>query len=161
MPANGSAAPLTVGPAAWRDLPAVYRVHRACFPSPYSFWRFVGYQMSQQGEIQVAVEGHRVVGYLVLNRGTHGKPPRVTGEIVSLAVLEPYRRRGLARMLLGEAHRKLESDGLGECLLQVAVSNLGAQKLYDQMGYQVTERIRRYYSNGEDAFLMSRTVALG
>lgn len=148
--------PVAYVAAAWRDLGAVYRVHRACFPVPYAFWRFVGYQFSSAADIDIAVCSGRLVGYLVLNRATHFAPPRRVGEIISLGVLDGYRRRGIARSLLGQAHRKIEADGLSEALLQVSVSNQAARALYEQMGYQVVERLRRYYANGEDAWLMCR-----
>lgn len=40
-------------------------------------------------------------------------------------------------------------------MLEVRASNHGAQQLYEQLGFARVGLRRRYYSNGEDAILMT------
>ena len=43
-------------------------------------------------------------------------------------------------------------------MLEVRVGNVPAQRLYRSLGYNVVQRIANYYSNGEDCFLMIKSL---
>jgi ribosomal-protein-alanine N-acetyltransferase len=45
--------------------------------------------------------------------------------------------------------------------LEVRVGNLAAQRLYEQLGYAVVQRMERYYSNGDDGYLMVKSLDVG
>mmetsp|Transcript_9996 Transcript_9996/g.14137 ORF Transcript_9996/g.14137 Transcript_9996/m.14137 type:complete len:372 (+) Transcript_9996:51-1166(+) len=88
------------------------------------------------------------------------KPPEMEtlGHVTSLAVLQPYRRRGLAAMLMNQLHYHMRCQynpsGVG---LHVRVSNNAARRLYcEEMGYKVKDVISAYYQDGEDAYLMRK-----
>jgi ribosomal protein S18 acetylase RimI-like enzyme len=40
----------------------------------------------------------------------------------------------------------------------VRVSNISAQSLYRGLGYTIVQRLNNYYNNGEDAFLMVKSL---
>jgi len=42
--------------------------------------------------------------------------------------------------------------------LEVRANNLPAQKLYASLGYSVTQRLPKYYSNGGDGLLMLKSL---
>jgi ribosomal-protein-alanine N-acetyltransferase len=42
--------------------------------------------------------------------------------------------------------------------LEVRVSNVSAQGLYEQLGYVVVQRMGKYYSNGDDGYLMVKSL---
>jgi ribosomal protein S18 acetylase RimI-like enzyme len=44
-------------------------------------------------------------------------------------------------------------------MLEVRVGNYGAQQLYRRAGYHVVQRIAAYYNNGEDCYLMMKSLA--
>jgi len=146
---------LGVAPCRWTALPAVYRIHKASFPYPYPFSRFVGYQFLQSGRIFVAGPIHPV-GYVIATLSPREFPPRPVGEIISLAVLADHRCHGHGEALLRQAMQWLWTKPIDRILLQVAVDNRGAQKLYQRLGFERTERLPAYYVSGEDAFLMSK-----
>jgi ribosomal protein S18 acetylase RimI-like enzyme len=81
------------------------------------------------------------------------------GHVTSLAVLEPYRRRGLAVELMKQLHYHLAAvhqvDAVG---LHVRQSNLAAERLYSGFGYRAAEIIPGYYQDGEDAYFMKKTL---
>ena len=90
------------------------------------------------------------------------KPPPLLGHVTSLAVLHPYRRRGLALQLMNQLHfhlrERYHADAVG---LHVRVSNTAALKLYhNELGYSLQDVIRGYYQDGEDAYLMKKDLAL-
>ena len=76
--------------------------------------------------------------------------------ITSIAVRESHRRRGIGELLLRSAIQLALELGCQQVTLEVRVSNLAPQALYQKYGFQPTGLRRRYYSdNGEDALVMS------
>ncbi|MBI5833196.1 MAG: GNAT family N-acetyltransferase [Armatimonadetes bacterium] len=143
-----------VRPARWRHLWGVRRLNRQLFPEPYAFWRFVGYQLSSQGWIWVAEQGDDIVGYAVLTLSLYSEPRRMVGEIISIATVPEVRRQGVARGMLRQALSRAWERGVGQVYLQVAVDNDAAQRLYRAEGFTVERRLKGYYLNGDDAWLM-------
>ncbi|MCD6323911.1 MAG: ribosomal protein S18-alanine N-acetyltransferase [Desulfurococcales archaeon] len=85
--------------------------------------------------------------------------PKKVGHIVSIAVHPDYRRRGLGTKLMSEAERRLkEVYGVKEIYLEVRVSNEPAIKLYEKLGYEKVRRVKYYYLDGEDAWIMAKEV---
>jgi len=77
------------------------------------------------------------------------------GHLVSIAVLEEYRGRGIGSRLLGETIRVMkEVYNVESIYLEVRVSNLVAMRLYEKYGFVKVRRIRGYYMDGEDAYVM-------
>lgn len=90
--------------------------------------------------------------------GTTQPESEALGHVTSLAILDSYRRNGLAGHLMNQLHchmkERYRADAVG---LHVRVSNEAATKLYVQgMGYTIAEVIQGYYQDGEDAFLMRK-----
>jgi tRNA threonylcarbamoyl adenosine modification protein YeaZ/ribosomal-protein-alanine acetyltransferase len=77
--------------------------------------------------------------------------------INSLAVDEPYRRRGLARRLLGEVLADAVAAGARSATLEVRASNQAARALYEGFGFRVEAVRRDYYQTPrEDAMVLWR-----
>jgi len=77
------------------------------------------------------------------------------GHLISIAVLEPYRRRGIGSALLRETIRVMrEVYDVESIYLEVRVSNTVAIRLYEKFGFVKVRRIRGYYMDGEDAYVM-------
>ena len=76
---------------------------------------------------------------------------------MNLAVTMPYRRRGVARTLLDRLFEVTAADERRGYTLEVRVSNEGAIKLYEAMGFVARGVRRGYYTdNREDALIMWR-----
>lgn len=81
------------------------------------------------------------------------------GHVTSLAVLQDYRRMGLAAALMEQLHHHLEiRHGCTEVGLHVRKSNRAASRLYQKDGYQVESVIPHYYQDGEDAYFMRKEL---
>ncbi|MDK2383626.1 MAG: N-acetyltransferase, partial [Candidatus Korarchaeota archaeon] len=81
------------------------------------------------------------------------------GHIVSVAVLETHRRRGLGtRLMLAAMNDLKRSYGAAEAYLEVRVSNLPAIRLYEKLGFRVVRRVPMYYLDGGDAYVMAREL---
>lgn len=81
-----------------------------------------------------------------------------SAHITTIGVAPEHRRRGLGRLLLQHLETRLVEKGISTIALEVRVSNRPAQELYLEHGYAIVQRVERYYTNGEDGFLMVRSL---
>lgn len=81
------------------------------------------------------------------------------GYIITIDVLEPYRRSGLGSRLLAEAERRLSTTGVTEIELDTAVDNVAGIAFWKRHGYSVRARRKDYYPGGLDAFSMLKRIA--
>jgi ribosomal-protein-alanine N-acetyltransferase len=80
-------------------------------------------------------------------------------EILNLAVVPFYRRRGTARRLVGEALARARACGTQTCWLEVRASNQAALAFYRAVGFFGGHRRRNYYSRPvEDAVVLVRRL---
>lgn len=77
------------------------------------------------------------------------------GHVVSVAVLYEYRGKGIGKALVEEAIKGVKFRKCDELYLEVRCSNNEAVGLYERMGFIIKQRLRAYYRDGEDAFLMA------
>ena len=74
--------------------------------------------------------------------------------ILSLAVLEIYRGKGYGRMILEHFLGSIRRLGYNNVKLEVNVSKSKAIKLYEEFGFRIESKIRKYYQDDSDAYLM-------
>jgi len=76
--------------------------------------------------------------------------------IATIATHPDFRRQGIARRLLSYTLSRAMDEGAISSFLEVRESNLAAQEMYRQFGYEPAGRRKRYYKdNDEDAILMN------
>lgn len=81
--------------------------------------------------------------------------------IVTIAVRESHRRRGIAELLLIRAINLAREKEQGLVTLECRVSNRAALALYDKYGFQKVGLRPRYYSdNHEDAYVLTLNAVL-
>mgnify|MGYP002625724231 CR=1 FL=1 len=79
-------------------------------------------------------------------------------EVMSVAVLQEYRGRGVGTKLFGELLKTCKERGATAVTLEVRPSNTAAIKLYESFGLKSVGRRKKYYvDNGEDALIMWNT----
>ncbi|MDR0959809.1 MAG: GNAT family N-acetyltransferase [Propionibacteriaceae bacterium] len=83
-----------------------------------------------------------------------------TADILRVAVLPSFRRRGWARALLEGGLAWAARHGGETCLLEVEAGNDAAIALYEAMGFAEIARRGEYYGPGRDALVMSRPITL-
>ncbi|MEM2971779.1 MAG: ribosomal protein S18-alanine N-acetyltransferase [Candidatus Bathyarchaeia archaeon] len=145
------------------DLQKVMHINRVCLPENYTDSFFTELHHRFPETFIVAEENGEVVGYIMCriemglsNFGFGGLIKK--GHIVSIAVLEPYRRKGIGQALINKAIEGMRLYNAKQCFLEVRVSNTSAIELYKKLGFQITRTIHGYYSDGENAYLMTKKL---
>jgi ribosomal-protein-alanine N-acetyltransferase len=127
-------------------------MHHVCFAEPWSE-KAMGELLSLPGVFGWMVsDGEGPKGFVMARTAAD------EAEILTILVLPPYRRHGLARLLLDRVVDNAKMQGAAKLYLEVASSNGAAQALYTQMEFAEVGRRPRYYANGGDALLLARTL---
>ena len=136
----------------YADLPEVIAVERRAFTTPWSLAMFVLELSKPSGICLAALQGERIVGYLVCSRYD------TVWHLMNVAVDPRLRRRGIAETLLLRLFELADAPG-EQYTLEVRTSNGPAIRLYEKHGFHAAGRRRGYYhDNREDAVIMWRTV---
>ncbi len=142
------------------DIASVISINLASLPEHYSDYFFEELRRESPETFLVAEKNGEVVGYIMcrieygfsnLKRFNLVKK----GHIVSIAVLEQHRSKGIGTILLQEAIKAMAMKKCSEAYLEVRVSNDGAISLYKRLGFTITSKIDFYYKDGEAAYVMT------
>lgn len=142
------------------DIGAVIDINMRTLPEHYSEYFYHEILAEFPETFLVAELEGKVVGYIMC-RVEYGfsQLRRLglarKGHIVSVAVLDEHRRKGVGSKLIQLAQDEMKRKSAGESYLEVRVSNDSAVKLYEQLGYSVTGRLEAYYRDGEPAYVMA------
>lgn len=129
------------------DLLGAMRIERECFRKTDKMKLKEYLEMLENGGTAF------VVGFPVRAVIWLGSLNKKTAEVVSLATLPQYRRRGYADMLLEYAIAHMREGHYIRAMLDVRVSNQGAIKLYERFGFRKT-KVKDLYYEDEDAWEM-------
>ncbi len=141
---------ITIEEATKQDLESVMEIEKSSFPKyPYSMEIFQKLLEDYGRYFLLSKIGGTVLGY-ICGRIFRSK----IGEIVSIAVMPNFRRRGIGRRLMFELESRFKKDGVKVTRLEVSVKNIAAIKFYEALGYEVINLTRNHYPDGSDAFTM-------
>lgn len=138
----------------WQDLPRVHVIEAAAAQFPWPQSQFHS-SMQQKDICSVLEVGGAIVGFTVFYR--------VADEVtlLNIAVHPDYQGRGYGRSMLESGLEALNNEAVSKCFLEVRVSNMRAQVLYQSLGFsQVGERKNYYPATGgrEDALVLCRQL---
>ena len=164
-----STADTTLSRAQPGDLDPILAIEQQAFPTPWSRAALAA-NLGSDGFIVCCYE-NRLVGYILvglqspslferLERLTLGfwgqaSESQTVGHVMNLAIHGDFRGAGLGRHLLQHGLMYLWGLDANRIDLEVRIDNTAAIQLYHSEGFAIVKRIREYYQNGDDAFLMS------
>jgi ribosomal-protein-alanine N-acetyltransferase len=135
-----------------RDLPAIEAIERRAYATPWSRSMFAG-ELAKPSSLCLGAfdEAGTLLGYLIISRYVDA------WHVMNVAVVPDLRRRGIASALLERLFAVTSTDPRRGYTLEVRISNTGAIKLYERLGFEPRGVRRGYYTdNREDALIMWR-----
>ena len=132
---------------------------QACFPKTIAYGRheLKTYLQSEGAhcivaEVSSPANPKMIGGFILTQRSIE------FAHIITLDVLEPYRRRAIGSLLLQAAEREAASHGVACMYLETATTNKAAIALWKKHGYRETGTIANYYGRGQNAFEMLKRL---
>jgi ribosomal-protein-alanine N-acetyltransferase len=152
MPEPGTHPRFTILPAEWKDLNALRKLERICFP--LDRWPMLDLiaVLSFPGiaRYKAVVDG-KLVGFAAGDVRQRDN----TGWISTIAVHPAYRRMGIATALLETCEASLDAPAIR---LTVRKSNEAAIHLYRQRGYYQVGVWPDYYQDHEDGIIFEKPL---
>ena len=139
-----------------KHLKEVLRLNLRCFPKGENYTKYTfNYLLETPNGLsyRAVTKGGEMAAFLFVAADAKG-----IGHITTIGVAPEHRQRGLAKMLLEKAENALRERGIFTVVLEVRVGNRVAQNLYKSCGYAITQRVPKYYNNGEDCFIMVKSI---
>lgn len=152
-------APITeysIHPLTDKYLNEVLRLNVRCFRNGENYTKHTfNYLLGEPRNLsyRIVTESGEMAGFVFVLVNEDG-----SAHLTTIGVAPEHRRRGLATKLLTHTEDALRHRGVRTIVLEVRVSNTTAQGLYREAGYSVVQRLAKYYNNGEDCFLMLKSL---
>ena len=96
----------------------------------------------------------KIAGYALVFFRKNSKKTRM----YSLCIHPDLKGLGLGKELMMDVFRQLRKKKMESMKLEVKVSNVVGINLYESLGFLLKERIKEFYSDGEDAFVYRLTL---
>lgn len=132
-------------------LPQVLEIERAAYEFPWSEGIFQDCLRVGYSAWVVTERSGTVLAYALMSMAAG------EAHVLNICVAPERQRQGLARFLLRHLLMVARAAGTGLVLLEVRVSNVAAQSLYEGMGFRVLGRRKAYYparEGREDAIVL-------
>ena len=131
------------------DLDAVNAIEMQAFQDPWSKQDFINeLESNPYSCIYVKEINGEVVAYVDLWIAYEN------AEIANIAVKKEFLHQGIASELMQYCLQKIQQSKCKNFTFEVRVSNINAIKLYEKFGFQTVSKRKKYYADGEDAYLM-------
>lgn len=131
-------AAIRLRPILTADLPAVLRLERQSYPTPWHGW-YYRRLLRRRASCWVFEQNAMIVGYGVMRYS------RGWAHIMNLCIAPHFRRRGLGRRMLLHLLREAQGKGARRAWLEVHPDNRVAIALYRSLGFATQYRRRGYY----------------
>ena len=145
---------IETGAEAYRDLGDYTRILPSWLEQP-GVLAWIDYDVHNRGR------GFAMLGFYMEGNDPSSGGSQVVADLLALAVLPSFQRKGLGSKLLAHvievAERVAPSSHIGTLRLTVAETNTGAQRLYARTGFSVVDGSATY-DRGQRALRMSRPL---
>jgi len=143
-----SARPMTL-----HDVAQVAELEQQLFASPWSAQSFESELEDREHSLAlVLVNGQHIIAYMIVYLIYE------QAHLANIAVAPAYQQRGLGRWLLHILITEARAFGSEVIHLEVRPSNEKALRLYSSLDFIQVGVRKRYYEDGEEAWLMSKRL---
>jgi len=147
------------------DIIPVIEINLRTLPEHYSDYFYESLLEELPEAFIVAEISGKIVGYIMCKM-EHGfsnfkKLGFVKkGHVVSVAVIDEHRGKGFGSVLVNEAIKGVKIRQCSELYLEVRCSNNDAVRLYEKLGFSIIQRLKAYYRDSEDAYVMAIEITI-
>ena len=139
-----------IRPMMKEDIGQVYDIERKSFAYPFGEVLIGSLYFGAPELCYILEQDDTMIGFLI---GGYTPIPR-QAHILSFAVLEEHRGKGLGKELLKHFLKRLTILSFSSVKLEVNIDNQRAIELYESLGFKIESKIRKYYQDNSDAYLM-------
>lgn len=146
-----------IRPLTDKHLSEVLRLNVRCFRNGENYTKHTfNYLLGEPRNLsyRIVTPAGEMVGFVFVLVNEDG-----SAHLTTIGVAPEHRRRQLAKQLLVHVEDALRVRKIFTVVLEVRISNISAQSLYRNAGYSVVQRLAKYYNNGEDCYLMLKSLA--
>jgi len=149
---------ITLSPYNPADFETLYAIDQACYPRGISYSRTVLREFLGVAGAECLVarigsgQAAPVAGFII------AESYRQDARIITIDVLEAYRREGVGTALLRATEERLAIASVRCIELETATSNAAGVAFWEHHGYRKTGILRGYYLGRLDAWKMRKTL---
>jgi len=145
------------------DLDSVIEINERELPEDYPYFFYKSILDSFPESFLIAQNRNgQVIAYIMWrvekSPSIHSLKYVNMGHLVSVAVSEGYRKKGIAQALLTSSMAAIKKHKIKQYVLEVRVSNYTAIRLYEKYNFKVESIKQNYYRDGENAYYMTLDV---
>ena len=162
---NDDNKPYLIRRCTFKDLENVKQLNEKELPEDYPFFFYKSILENFPEAFLVACKKHDpnyILGYIMwrIEKVPSKNSLRLInkGHLVSIAVIESYRRMGIASALLSKSMPEILNQNITEYVLEVRISNHQAVSLYQNFNFKTEGVKKKYYKDGENAFYMVNKI---
>jgi ribosomal-protein-alanine N-acetyltransferase len=136
------------------DFETLYRIDQLCYPPGIAYDRIVMayYLGAPSAFCKLAEVDGEVAGFIITHRR------RTVAHIITIDVLEDYRRMHIGSELLLAAENDAKLQGVSRMDLETATTNKPAIALWKKHGYREIGTVKNYFGRGLDAYEMQKDL---
>jgi ribosomal-protein-alanine N-acetyltransferase len=145
-----------IRPLTEKQIKEVWKLNQRCFKNGENYpLHTLEYLLTEANTLsyRAVTPSGELVGFVFITLADDG-----AGHITTIGTAPEHRRRGIARQLMERAEEALRNRKIATIFLEVRMSNTNAQNLYRELGFSIVQRLPKYYNNGEDGYLMVKSL---
>ncbi|KAF5837951.1 acyl-CoA N-acyltransferase [Dunaliella salina] len=142
-----------------QDLPIVMHLVDNELSEPYSIFTYRYFLHYWPKLCFLAFSGDKPVGVVICKLDRH-REQAMRGYVAMLVVDKLCRGKGVGSELVRKSIQAMIEGKCEEVALEAEVTNQGALKLYQGLGFIRDKRLHRYYLNGVDAYRLKLLLPL-
>ena len=130
------------------DLKVICDICNKSINTPFTYSDFCElYEKPYISIIKAEIDGI-ITGYILFSKLID------EGEVLSFAVDEKFRRKGIGKKLLEKAVNAFNVLNVQKVFLEVRKHNFAAIELYKSFGFKIIDERKNYYADKENALVM-------
>ena len=134
------------------DISAIVEIEKNSYPDPWSEKMLERELQLEFSNFFVAIEDRKIAGYMCLWTVSD------EGHLTNITIKECFQKKGLGSKLMRYIIDYAKKLKIKDIFLEVRASNFSALKFYEKFGFRKIDVRKKYYSNSDDAVIMSKTL---